>query len=192
MTLDTANRGLTVRSGGFYVPADVALTLAEPLTVEGPVIKEGAGDLILNGSTTATAAKEFTVRGGALKPLTVDCCANLDVVFTNAYASAPATLVIDGSCAAIGQDGLVARSLAAAEAGQKIPVRIENPWKDGVKNSRTIGICTLTVDTIGSVDALAFARVRGAKVTPARVELGDGRVRYEARIDAVGMALVIR
>jgi autotransporter-associated beta strand protein len=65
-TMSNANSGITLGSGGgnFAVNSGLALTIANPITGAGNLIKSGSGTLMLNGATTYTGVT--TVSAGTL------------------------------------------------------------------------------------------------------------------------------
>lgn len=187
LTLATANRGITIGAscGGFYVPEDVTFTLGEPLTVNGTMLKDGPGRFVLSNSTAAASTQTFKVRGGTLKPLTEDCCANLDLVFTNRSATATG-LVLDCANAATRACGLVANSIAV-EAAETIPVTVENPEKGDF----TMALCTLSHGDEDLSGLFAVSPIRGHKVTVSK-QAGDATDVYLLTAEKLGMALLIK
>jgi glucuronoarabinoxylan endo-1,4-beta-xylanase len=93
-TMSNANSGVTLGSGGgnFSVNSGLALTIANPISGAGNLIKSGSGTLVLNGATTYTGAT--TVSAGTLT--------------VSGFGGNGAVTVVSG--ATLGGSGVVARN----------------------------------------------------------------------------------
>lgn len=187
MTLDTGKRGWTVSSGSLLVDEDNVFTLKEALTLDGTLTKTGAGALALGGA--ASGAGTLLVRGGALQPLTADCCAPFSIEMAEGTA-----LVLDLANEALREGGLQAAKLLPSCESDSFSVRIENAVSAAAgRDEFEVVLCTLPADT-ADVSGSMVVTAKGYKCkSVTRVAVPDSDlVRYTVTLWKSGCALILR
>ena len=131
LTVDEPTRGFFInRAAIFYVPADATLTLNNPVTYNGELIKNGAGVLALGGRalfTDGAAESEpqatsnvLSVAAGSLKPLSPAATDGLDIRF-----SGSAGLILPATSATGLYSVRQGSAISADTASGKIPVSVD-------------------------------------------------------------------
>ena len=184
LTVDEPTRGFLINVAAiFYVPADATLTLNNPITYNGEVIKEGAGVLALGGTalfTDGDAASEpqatsnvLSVTAGSLKPLSPSATDGLDVRF-----SGDAGLILPATSATGLYSVRPGSAISADTTSGKIPVSFD---LDGLDDGAiSFGVKLATVADSQKAEALAAIldvprRVaKHALVSTAATENADG------------------
>ena len=187
MTLDTGKRGWTVSSGSLLVDGGNVFTLKEALTLDGTLTKTGAGALALGGA--ASGAGTLLVRGGALQPLTADCCAPFSIEMAEGTA-----LVLDLANEALREGGLQAAKLLPSCESDSFSVRIENAVSAAAgRDEFEVVLCTLPADT-ADVSGSMVVTAKGYKCkSVTRVAVPDSDlVRYTVTLWKSGCALILR
>ena len=131
LTVDEPTRGFFINFAAiFYVPADATLTLNNPVTYNGELIKTGAGVLALGGRalfTNGAAESEpqatsnvLSVTEGSLKPLSPAATDGLDIRFSG-YAG----LILPATSATGLYSVRQGSAISADTASGKIPVSVD-------------------------------------------------------------------
>lgn len=201
MTLDAANRGIYVQAGGFDVPEDVVLTVAETVRLAGTLVKKGAGTLRIAGGISFGASGSASPSDGTDNLLRVEegyvsatgsgTSANLRVTFADG-AGIEVNPSATGEAAAYGlrlplgvtAEGALALTLApgsTVEDGAKIPILTVPTPPDG----------TLLSKLEASAESPAL-KIRGLRAGIEADNPGEGVTRYSLRYRIPGLALFIR
>lgn len=193
MTLDTGLRGWTVSDnskkvgGQILVDGGNMFTLKEALTLDGTLTKTGAGTLALGGA--ASGSGTLSVQGGALQPLTANCCQPFSVKMAEGT-----TLVLDLADEALRERGFLAADLQPSSENDTIGVRIENAASVAAgRGEFEVVLCTLPADTT-DVSGSMVVTAKGYKCrSVTRVAVPDSDlVRYTVTLWKPGLALIFR
>ena len=190
MTLATANRGITVASGGFDVQDGIVLRIDEPLAVQGPMYKRGAGTLVLGGTCTASGGATLHVRGGTLG-FVGDCAvAGLDAEF-----SGGTTILLSPDTSAA-ENGFFGGFSVVGEGEPKVLVALDTGSPDYLAaNKYTIPICTVPAEGADLSDSFTLVRTKGYKASlqkePVTVD-GAECTRYSVKYSRAGLICVLR
>ena len=190
MTLATANRGITVASGGFDVQDGIVLRIDEPLAVQGPMYKRGAGTLVLGGTCTASGGAKLHVRGGTLG-FVGDCAvAGLDAEF-----SGGTTILLSPDTSAA-ENGFFGGFSVVGEGEPKVLVALDTGSPAYLAaNKYTIPICTVPAAGADLSDSFTLVRTKGHKVSlqkePVTVD-GAEYTRYSVKYSRAGLICVLR
>ena len=172
MTLNAANRGITVSKGGFDVSEGRTLTVAVPLTIAGTAIKRGAGCLALDGALTYTSGS-FAVKEGAVSFLSDEAVANVPVTFYDGTG-----IVLDPAATAV--NGFFGGTFTVSGSGTpKIRVTLDTASAARVGATKyKLPICTVPASSADLTDNFTLVKSPGG-LTPGRV------VKEEVEIDGV-------
>ena len=190
MTLATANRGITVVSGGFDVQDGFVLRIDEPLAVQGPMYKRGAGTLVLGGTCTASGGATLHVRGGTLG-FVGDCAvAGLDAEF-----SGGTTILLSPDTSAA-ENGFFGDFSVVGEGEPKVLVALDTGSPAYLAaNKYTIPICTVPAAGADLSDSFTLVRTKGYKASlqkePVTVD-GAEYTRYSVKYSRAGLIGVLR
>ena len=190
MTLATANRGITVVSGGFDVQDGIVLRIDEPLAVQGPMYKRGAGTLVLGGTCTASGGATLHVRGGTLG-FVGDCAvAGLDAEF-----SGGTTILLSPDTSAA-ENGFFGGFSVVGEGEPKVLVALDTGSPAYLAaNKYTIPICTVPAEGADLSDSFTLVRTKGYKASlqkePVTVD-GAECTRYSVKYSRAGLICVLR
>lgn len=170
----TANRGLTVENAQIKVGADATFTFANDITYNGPLVKTGAGRLVLGGTAKGTA-KTLTVTEGTLAVSTDTALDDVNVTF------AGGALAVDPETA--GQYGM------KGPFSGNLPVAFDLPADEDTHEYSDIAVCT--------VDASANVSPKVVRIPRHRVvftwrDNGDGTKTLLADISRTGLAIILR
>lgn len=186
------NRGVTLCDAGepgdvarFWQPEGKTLTVNQPIVLNGTLVKEGAGTLVLGGDgITAAAGSKIVITNGCLK---VTNAAAADGVALDFCGSAP-LLVVPGATAETAlrmvKDG---SSITASTQTGNIPIRLDIPEK-GAKSTYEGVICTATRGDIN----FGLATRRGYEVSVAVSGPENGIYTYTAKAEPKGIVLLLR
>ena len=189
MTLATANRGITIASGGFDVQDGIVLRIDEPLAVQGPMYKRGAGTLVLGGTCTASGAT-LHVRGGTLG-FVGDCAvAGLDAEF-----SGGTTILLSPDTSAA-ENGFFGGFSVVGEGEPKVLVALDTGSPAYLAaNKYTIPICTVPAEGADLSDSFTLVRTKGYKASLQKepVTVDDAEyTRYSVKYSRAGLICVLR
>ena len=185
-TLETANRGIYVTTGGFDVTNGATLTVKQPVRVNGELYKDGKGTLALGGAvsfgvngTTTGAQNAFFVREGAVKALSDAAVAG----FATTFSDGTRIVVAANPAVTNGFTGTV-----AFESGATVTVEAESVAADGVT---VLPICTVADDSL----VFTPQRVTGfrGEIVKTYVTLGETPcVRYSVKYAPAGFTVIMR
>ena len=170
----TANRGLKVANAQIKVGAGATFAFANDITYAGPLVKVGAGRLVLGGEAKGTA-KTLTVTEGTLAVSTDTALDGVDVTF------AGGALAVDPAKAgAFGVKGPFSGNL---------PVAFDLPADEETHEYANVAVCT--------VDASADVTPKAVRIPRHRVvfhwrDNGDGTKTLLADISRSGFAVILR
>lgn len=184
MTLNAANRGIKIVSGGFDVPEGVALTVSVPLAINGAAVKKGAGELALGGATTF-ASGSFTVKEGAVRALSDDAVAG-DFAFADGT-----TIVQDPEATLV--NGFTGAFSVVGEGTPKVHVSLDRSHSHS--DVYTIPVCTVSSSAADLTDSIELAAVRGYTSRLVKEDVivgGEDRVRYSAGWRRLGLVVSFR
>ena len=189
MTLATANRGITVASGGFDVQDGIVLRIDEPLVVQGPMYKRGAGTLVLGGTCTASGAT-LHVRGGTLG-FVGDCA----VAGLYAEFSGGTTILLSPDTSAA-ENGFFGGFSVVGEGEPKVLVALDTGSPAYLAaNKYKIPICTVPAAGADLSDSFTLVRTKGYKASlqkePVTVD-GAECTRYSVKYSHAGLICVLR
>lgn len=188
MTLDAANRGITVTAGGFDVPEGVALTVAVPLTVDGAAIKRGSGELALSGAATFGSGATFAVKEGAVRALS-DAAVAGDFSFADGT-----TIVLDPGAGLV--NGFCGSFAVTGEGTPKVTVAVDTTSAAfSADGAATLPICTVPATAADLTGSFTLAKVRGcsAELVKENVTVdGVACVRYYEHFSKAGTVLYVR
>ena len=189
MTFATANRGITVASGGFDVQNGIVLRIDEPLAVQGPMYKRGDGTLVLGGTCTASGAT-LHVRGGTLG-FVGDCAvAGLDAEF-----SGGTTILLSPDTSAA-ENGFFGGFSVVGEGEPKVLVALDTGSPAYLAaNKYTIPICTVPAEGADLSDSFTLVRTKGYKASLQKesVTVNDAEyTRYSVKYSRAGLICVLR
>lgn len=186
------NRGVTLcdaKEPGdvarFWQPEGKTLTVNQPIVLNGTLVKEGAGTLVLGGDgITAAAGSKIVITNGFLK---VTNAAAADGVALDFCGSAP-LLVVPGATAETALRMVKAgSSITASTQTGNIPIRLDIP-ENAAKQTYEGVICTATRGDIH----FGLATRRGYKVGVAVSGPVNGIYTYTAKAEPKGMILFVR
>lgn len=146
MTLDVANRGITVDgAGGFDVPSGMTLTVMEPIAVSGTLYKTGAGTLAVNGVVGAEAdvAPAVAVDGGNLGVTAADALATARLAFADGTGLCLDFAATDADLVAYGLRNPLVGGLSAAGT---LTLAVANVGSFPGGESGCRAICTVAAD----------------------------------------------
>ena len=188
MTLDAANRGITIKAGGFDVKDGVALTVAAPVTVTGKAYKKGAGELALGGAATFESGKYFVVQEGSVRALS-DAAVAGDFRFADGT-----TVVLDPAAGLV--NGFTGSFSVTGEGTPKVTVAVDTASPAfNLDAPVTLPICTLPSSAGDLTDSFSFARVQGCKASLVKENVtvdGTACVRYSAKYTLQGFTVLFR
>ncbi len=188
MTLNAANRGITVTAGGFDVPVGVALTVAVPLTVDGAALKRGAGELALSGAATFASGSTFAVKEGSVRALT-DAAVAGDFSFADGT-----TIVLDPDASLV--NGFFGNFAVTGEGTPKVTVAVDTTSAAfDADGAATLPICTVPATAADLTGSFTLAKVRGcsAELVKENVTVeGVQCVRYSERFSKAGTVIYVR
>lgn len=188
MTLNAANRGITVTAGGFDVPEGVALTVSVPLTVDGTAIKRGAGELALSGAATFGSGATFAVKEGSVRALS-DAAVAGDFSFADGT-----TIVLDPGAGLV--NGFFGNFAVTGEGTPKVTVAVDTTSAAfDADGAATLPICTVPATAADLTGAFTLAKVRGcnAELVKENVTVdGTQCVRYSEHFSKSGTVLYVR
>lgn len=188
MTLNAANRGITITAGGFDVPEGVALTVAVPLTVDGAAIKRGAGELALSGAATFASGSTFAVKEGSVRALS-DAAVAGDFSFADGT-----TIVLDPDASLV--NGFCGDFAVTGEGTPKVTVSVDTTSAAfSADGAATLPICTVPATTADLTGSFTLAKVRGcsAELVKENVTVdGVACVRYSEHFSQAGTVLYMR
>ena len=170
----TANRGLKVANAQIRVGAGATFTFANDITYAGPLVKVGAGRLVLGGSAQGSA-KALTVAEGTLAVSKDAALDGVAVTFSGgALAVDPAT---------VGEHGV------KGPFSGNLPVAFDLPADEESHDYAGIAVCT--------VDASAEVTPKAVRIPRHRVvfdwrDNGDGTKTLLADITRTGCAIILR
>ncbi len=187
MTLNAANRGITVTAGGFDVPEGVSLTVSVPLTVNGPAIKKGAGELALGGAATFSSGS-FSVKEGSVRALS-DAAVAGDFSFADGT-----TIVLDPGAGLV--NGFTGTFAVTGEGTPKVTVAVDTTSAAfDADGAATLPICTVPETAADLTGAFTLAKVRGcsAELVKENVTVNGAQcVRYSEHFSKSGTVLYVR
>ncbi len=188
MTLNAANRGITVTAGGFDVPEGVSLTVSVPLTVDGTAIKRGAGELALSGAATFASGATFAVKEGSVRALT-DAAVAGDFSFADGT-----TIVLDPDASLV--NGYFGNFAVTGEGTPKVTVAVDTTSAAfSADGAATLPICTVPATAADLTGSFTLAKVRGcsAEIVKENVTVeGAQCVRYSEHFSKSGTVLYVR
>ena len=170
----TANRGLTVNNARIKVGASATFTFANDITYAGPLVKTGAGRLVLGGSALGSK-KTLTVAEGTLAISTDTALDGVVVTFTGgALAVDPATT---------GEYGV------KGPLSGNLPVAFDLPADEETHEYADVAVCT--------VDASADVTPKAVRIPRHRVvfhwrDNNNGTKTLLADISRTGCAIILR
>ena len=178
MTLNAANRGITVSKGGFDVSEGRTLTVAVPLTIAGTAIKRGAGCLALGGALTYTSGS-LAVKEGAVKALSDAAVANVPVTFSDGTA-----IVLDPEATTV--NGFFGGTFAVSGEGTpKVRILLDTDGASfDAKRPYVLPICTMPATAADLTDKFTLVNPRGFVSRLVREDVtvnGVACVRYSVR-----------
>lgn len=187
------NRGVTLcdaKEPGdvarFWQPDGKTLTVNQPIVLNGTLVKEGAGTLVLGGNgITAAAGSKIVITNGCLK---VTNAAAADGVALDFCGSAP-LLVVPGATAETAlrmvKDG---SSITASTQTGNIPIRLDIPERGADRVFEGV-ICTATRGNL----RFGLARRRGYVMSVAVAGPdANGVYTYKAKAERMGLTLMVR
>ena len=189
VTLDAANRGVYVTTGGVDVASGVTLTVKEPLRVDGLLFKQGAGTLALGGKvsfgakgTTVGSRNELFVREGFVEALADDAVAGFRTVFADGagISVSPGAALTTGFTDALTAEGRIAVTLDKTQPGFVEGTAYELP------------ICTVSDDSGITVETFAVARIKGYSGEVTATPAGAGQTLYSLKYQPKGLVLLVR
>lgn len=202
VSLDQANRGVSVTDHGQIDTGTHTVRLLNPLTLDGELVKYGSGTLALGGKLRfgtngnlddATAPTEgrnvIAVTNGTLQALSVDALDGAAVSFRNG-AGLLVDLAATGDLAESGFRSVKALSSLEGADGGAIPVSFTSGT--AVSGEKSVAICT------SKRDDLAFALGKpgkGRRAALRTVKNGDGAdatYTYFADVAETGLIIQIR
>lgn len=170
----TENRGLTVNNARIRVGADATFTFANDITYAGPLVKVGAGRLVLGGSALGSK-KTLTVEEGTLAVSKDAALDGVAVAFTGgALAVDPATS---------GEYGV------RGPFTGNLPVAFDLPADEETHEYANVAVCT--VDDSANVTPKAVRIPRHRVVFHWR-DNGDNTKTLLADIGRTGFAIILR
>lgn len=188
MTLNAANRGITVTAGGFDVPEGVSLTVAVPLTVDGAAIKRGAGELALSGAATFGSGATFAVKEGAVRALS-DAAVVGDFSFADGT-----TIVLDPGAGLV--NGFCGDFTVTGEGTPKVTVAVDTTSAAfSADGAATLPICTVPATAADLTGSFTLAKVRGCNAELVKKSVtveGVQCVRYSEHFSKSGTVLYVR
>ena len=170
----TENRGLTVNNAQIKVGADATFTFANDITYAGPLVKAGAGRLVLGGSALGSA-KTLTVADGTFAVSADTALDGVAVTFTGgALAVDPATT---------GEYGV------RGPFTGNLPVAFDLPADEETHDYTNVAVCT--VDASANVSPKAV-RIPRHRVVFHWLDNGDNTKTLLADISRTGCAIILR
>ena len=170
----TANRGLTVENALIKVSADATFTFANDITYAGPLVKSGAGRLVLGGSALGSK-KTLTVAEGTLAVSTDTALDGVAVTFTGG------ALAVDPETS--GEYGM------RGPFTGNLPVAFDLPADEETHEYANVAVCT--VDASANVTPKAVRIPRHQVVFHWR-DNGDDTKTLLADISRTGCAIILR
>lgn len=186
------NRGVTLCDASepgdiarFWQPDGKTLTVNQPIVLNGTLVKEGAGTLVLGGNgITAAAGSKIVITNGCLK---VTNAAAADGVALDFCGSAP-LLVVPGATAETALRMVKAgSSITASTQTGNIPIRLDIP-ENAAKQTYEGVICTATRGDIH----FGLALRRGYVMSVAVSGPENGIYTYTAKAEPKGMVIFLR
>lgn len=171
----TANRGLTVENARIKVGAGVTFTFANDITYAGPLVKVGAGRLVLGG-TAKGSKKTLTVEEGTLAITTDTALDGVAVTFTGGGA-----LAVNPTTA--GQYGM------RGPFSGNLPVAFDLPADEEPYEYSNVAVCTVADSADVTPKAVRIPRHR---VVFHWQDNGDGTKTLLADISRTGAAIILR
>ena len=170
----TANRGLTVNNARIKVGASATFTFANDITYAGPLVKTGAGRLVLGGSALGSK-KTLTVAEGTLAISTDTALDGVVVTFTGG------ALAVDS--ATTGEYGV------KGPFSGNLPVAFDLPADEETHEYADVAVCT--------VDASANVTPKAVRIPRHRVvfhwrDNNNGTKTLLADISRTGCAIILR
>ena len=192
---DGLNRGITVGDvGRFWQPAGKTLTVNQPIVLNGMLVKEGEGTLVLGGNDlTASSDAKVVITNGALKVTHAHALNGAAVSFAAGTkliipvgTDATTDFAKFGAINTLGDDGFT----STATDG-KISVAFELPNERSLK--MTAAICTVKSESTLTKDSFALIRPRGYSVTLGDpVDNGDGTKTFKVTLKRKGLIVIAR
>ena len=188
MTLNAANRGITLKAGGFDVKEGVALTVAVPIAVTGKAYKKGAGELALGGAATFASGKYFVIQEGSVRALA-------DAAVAGDFRCAAGTMVVLDPAAGL-VNGFTGSFSVTGEGTPKVTVTVDAASPSfNLDAPVTLPICTLPSSAGDLTDSFSFARVQGCKASLVKENVtvdGTACVRYSAKYTLQGLTILFK
>lgn len=206
MTLDTTNRGIYTDFGRLDIPEAVTLTVSQPLSLDGTLVKEGKGTLVLSTPTyfgksfseDPAGNNVFDVRAGGVKVATIDAMKSLNTAFHQ-----DGFLVVDPEVTddLVKDYGLFVRNhdgvgLAIPDGVLNVKVDVSESYlKSHVDCS--VPICTVSSEIADTLRGkIKMVRMKGYSGTVSEETLTDGEyagfVRFTMTVAHKGMMIIFR
>ena len=191
------NRGVYVNGvGRMKVPADETLAVSTLLTVNGTLVKLGAGTLALGGELDAADSSGLSVSDGILNVAAADAVNGLAVDVAQGAALSLDPLVADGEFAAFGIRNDKAREPFRSEAG-KIELLVGGTAAAEDVKRVECALFTVKSEAFAAVDALmkpkrAGGFKRGWVLRLSERVNGDGTTTKLGLLERAGFSIVIK
>lgn len=202
VVFDEPTRGIKASGvGRLRAREGEVMEIRSPLTYDGALWKEGAGTLVLAGApyfgdgstrTPSAGSNVLLVKAGALKPLTADALAGVDVTFLQGTSLRLPAGTANADLAAHGVVMTNALSSLAVDGGGRLTVAFDGVAADASKFSAGVASFSTRADAEAAMASMKAKRLESGLRGVLSVTEADGLFTVTATYVRGGFILVFR